>query len=119
MFDQDGLALPKKELSAGEKQIFAISLLWGLARTSKRQLPVIIDTPLGRLDSEHRLNLINNYFPNASQQVIILSTDTEVDKKLYQKLNKHISHCYHLVYDKERCATIPKQEYYWKVRANA
>ena len=64
--------LHKDELSAGEKQIYAIAILEALAKTSGRHLPIIIDTPLGRLDSEHCTKLINNYFPYASHQVIIL-----------------------------------------------
>lgn len=114
LFDKKGKALPKKSLSAGEKQLFAIAMLWGLAKTSGRPLPVIIDTPLGRLDSDHRRNLIENYFPMVSHQVILLSTDTEVDQQLYKQLSPNISHCYHLCYDKEGQLTDPREEYFWK-----
>lgn len=78
LFDSEGQPVPKQRLSAGEKQLLAIALLWGLARASGRQLPVAIDTPLGRLDSEHRNHLIERYFPQASHQVLLLSTDTEI-----------------------------------------
>ena len=112
--DASGNKIPKDELSAGEKQIFAVSMLWALASTSGRLLPVVIDTPLGRLDSSHRSNLINNYFPFASHQIIILSTDTEVDKNLYKKLSPHISHAYLLKYDKREKVTKASQGYFWK-----
>lgn len=114
LFDKKGRSLPKKNLSAGEKQLFAIAMLWGLAKTSGRPLPVIIDTPLGRLDSDHRRNLIENYFPMASHQVILLSTDTEVDQQLYKQLSPDISHCYHLRYNKKGQLTEPREEYFWK-----
>lgn len=114
LYDNAGNALPQKSLSAGEKQLFAISMLWSLAKTSGRPLPVIIDTPLGRLDSDHRRNLIENYFPMASHQVILLSTDTEVDQQLFKVLSPEISHCYHLHYNKESRLTEPKEEYFWK-----
>lgn len=42
----------------GEKEVFALSLLWGLAQTSQLKLPILIDTPLSRLDSTHRDNII-------------------------------------------------------------
>ncbi len=119
LHDSRGNTIPKEELSSGEKQIYAISVLWGLAKTSGRPLPVIIDTPLGRLDSDHRRNLIQNYFPNAGHQVILLSTDTEVDEDLYTELKPHISHCFHLKYDDEQRYTSSKQEYFWKEKSHA
>ncbi len=109
-----GESIAKQELSSGEKQLYSIALLWGLAKTSERPLPIIIDTPLGRLDSEHRLNLTTNYFPRASHQVILLSTDTEIDKGLFAALSPNISHAYHLVYDKVDQRTVVKEEYFWK-----
>lgn len=118
LHDSRDNAIPKEDLSSGEKQIYAISVLWGLAKTSGRPLPVIIDTPLGRLDSDHRRNLIENYFPNAGHQVILLSTDTEVDESLYTKLQPHISHCYHLKYNDRERYTSSKQEYFWKENKN-
>ncbi|MDD3662693.1 MAG: DNA sulfur modification protein DndD [Candidatus Pacebacteria bacterium] len=114
LHDHNGRTIPREELSAGEKQILAIAILWGLAKTSGRPLPVIVDTPLGRLDSAHRMNLVQNYFPHAGHQVILLSTDTEVDKTLFDELQPSVSHCYHLVYDKAERRTYPRREYFWK-----
>lgn len=114
LYDQAEKPKPQESLSSAEKQLLAIAMLWGLAKTSGRPLPVVIDTPLGRLDSDHRSNLINNYFPHASHQVILLSTDTEVDQQLYRELSPNISHCYHLVYDGESNSTKVREEYFWK-----
>ena len=63
LLDRNGRAIPKERLSAGEKQVFAVALLWALGRTSGRPLPVIIDTPLARLDSDHRRLLLERYLP--------------------------------------------------------
>lgn len=106
--------IKKDELSAGEKQIYAIAILEALARTSGRHLPIIIDTPLGRLDSIHREKLINRYFPTASHQVIILSTDTEVDENFYNDLSQSISHAYKLNYDPASASTVAKEGYFWR-----
>lgn len=115
LLDATGRVLPKSALSAGEKQIYAIALLWALARTSGRPLPMIIDTPLARLDSEHRIRLAERYFPSASHQVILLSTDTEIDADLAESLRTHISHVYRLDYDAE-CRTTSVQPGYFKGR---
>jgi len=117
VIDKFGRSVPKEDLSSGEKQIFAISMLWGLARTSGRPLPVVIDTPLGRLDSDHRKNLIRNYFPHAGHQVILLSTDTEVDVNLFKELSPAVSHCYHLKYDHKEARTSADAEYFWRETA--
>ena len=102
-------------MSEGEKQLFATSILWGLAKTSGRSLPFIIDTPLARLDVEHRDNLVDEFFPSASHQTIILSTDSEITKPYYEKLEPFISHSYSLDYDKqERCAKIHNKYFNFK-----
>ena len=113
LFDKKNNQILKDDLSSGEKQLFAISVLWALAKSSGRPLPVIIDTPLGRLDSDHRINLVKHYFPNAAHQVIVLSTDTEVDKDLFKALKPSVSHCYHLQYDMKETRTAPVEGYFW------
>lgn len=114
LVSKNGEEFNKNELSAGEKQIYAISILEALAKTSGRHLPIIIDTPLGRLDSVHRSHLVNEYFPNASHQVVILSTDTEVDEYFYGALSPHVSHAYRLEYEPETNSTTPHEGYFWK-----
>jgi DNA sulfur modification protein DndD len=112
--DRHGHEIKKSGLAAGEKQIFAVSLLWGLAQTSELKLPIIIDTPLSRLDSTHRDNIINNYFPNAADQVIILSTDTEIDRDYYKALEPHLSGAAHLGFDQRQELTTIKEGYFWE-----
>lgn len=114
LLSSDGRKAAKDELSAGEKQIFAISMLEALAKTSGRQLPMIVDTPLGRLDSKHRRKLVEGYFPRASHQMIILSTDTEVDESFYRSLSPDISRAYKLEYDSESGSTTAIQGYFWQ-----
>jgi DNA sulfur modification protein DndD len=116
LFDAQGQSLPKHRLSAGEKQLLAIAFLWGLARVSGRHLPIAIDTPLGRLDSSHRNNLVERYFPTASHQVILLSTDTEIGEKEVQQLREQdaIARQYLLKYNSaERQTSILENQYFF------
>jgi len=115
LYDSQGNPVPKHRLSAGEKQLLAISFLWGLARVSGHQLPIAIDTPLGRLDSSHRQNLVERYFPAASHQVILLSTDTEIAETEVNTLRqqKAIAHEYLLEYNAKQRQTTVKPGYFF------
>jgi DNA sulfur modification protein DndD len=112
--DDSGQTVPRHRLSEGEKQIFAIAVLWGLARASARPLPAVIDTPMARLDAAHRQHLVERYFPNASHQVIIFSTDTEVDRRYYELLRPAVARTYHLRYDEQARFTVGEEGYFWK-----
>lgn len=105
--------LPPEHLSAGERQLLAISMLWGLSRASGRPIPVMIDTPLGRLDSAHRTHLVERYFPFASHQVLLLSTDEEIDEDYFQKLRPRIGHTYQLKYDDNSGSSSIVPGYFW------
>lgn len=110
----NGMYIDKKRLSAGEKQIYALAILEALGKASGRRLPFIIDTPLGRLDSEHRQKIVTEFFPKVNEQVIILSTDTEVDENFFKDLEHHISKSYELKYDQTSGATSVSSGYFWK-----
>jgi len=115
LYDFNSQPVDKHRLSAGEKQLLAIAFLWGLARVSGHHLPVAIDTPLGRLDSSHRSNLIERYFPSASHQVILLSTDTEIGEKEVKSLRKNqaIAREYLLKYSQDTRQTTVESGYFW------
>ena len=110
--DEKGNEVSKESLSAGEKQLMVIAILWALALCSKKKLPVIIDTPLSRLDSQHRTSIINTYFPNASDQTIILSTDTEIDQNYYEMMKNSVGDEFTLVYNEETKSTSIKKGYF-------
>jgi DNA sulfur modification protein DndD len=114
IIDRSGHEIKKSGLSAGEKEVFAVSLLWGLAQTSQLKLPIVIDTPLSRLDSTHRDNIVNNYFPNAGEQVIILSTDTEIDIDYYRALKIRLSGAGSLEFDQRQELTTFREGYFWE-----
>jgi len=115
LYDPQGQHVEKHRLSAGEKQLLAIAFLWGLARVSGLNLPIAIDTPLGRLDSSHRQNLIERYFPAASHQVILLSTDTEIAQKEVNSLREQdvIAREYLLKYDPKQRQTRIEEGYFF------
>lgn len=112
LYDMSNRSISKDELSAGEQQIYTTALLWGLARTSGKPLPMILDTPLGRLDTIHRQLLVEHYFPYVSHQVVLLSTDTEIVSHLLSLLKPYISHTFHLTYRQTEGHTTIEEGYF-------
>jgi DNA sulfur modification protein DndD len=113
LYGADRRELSPERLSAGERQLLAVSIIWALARASGRPLPVVIDTPLGRLDSIHREHLVERYFPHASHQVILLSTDEEIDEGHLARLRPHIGRSYLLRHDDASGATAVEPGYFF------
>jgi len=113
LYDINDKPIDKHKLSSGEMEIYAMSMVWGLAKISGQNLPFIIDTPLGRLDSNHRDNILKIFFPNASHQMLIFSTDTEVDRKNFEILKPSIYTTYQLEYSDNEKNTKVKKGYFW------
>ncbi|WP_406387426.1 DNA sulfur modification protein DndD [Streptomyces sp. NBC_00211] len=115
--DAEGESIDPGRLSAGERQLLAVSLLWGLMKVAGNRLPSVIDTPLGRLDSKHREHLVDRYFPYASEQVLLLSTDEEIDEYLLGRLKKSVARTYTLAHDDEEFTTSVVEGYWWTTGA--
>lgn len=113
LHDRDENPIPKDLLSKGEQQMYATAVLLALAKTSGKPLPFMIDTPLARLDTSHRDNMIEKFFPFASHQVVIFSTDSEIDENYYSKLQPYISRSYAMEYMPGKGKTRQHQGYFW------
>lgn len=98
--------------SAGEMQIISSALIWALTKSSRYSLPMIIDTPLGRLDSYHRSYLIKHYYKELSEQVIILSTDTEITDDYVKQIEDNTYKQFTLDYDQNRKYTLIKPGFF-------
>ena len=80
--------------AAGENQICATALIAGLAKTSGFHIPMVVDTPLGRLDSEHRKRILNYWLSDPERQIILLSQDEEIDNKVFSTIRHQVSKTY-------------------------
>jgi DNA sulfur modification protein DndD len=105
-----------QERSAGEMQMISSALIWALTKASDLSLPMVIDTPLGRLDSYHRNHLINHYYKELSEQVIILSTDTEITEEYVSLMEESSYKQYMLDYNESKKYTIIRDGYFDFVR---
>lgn len=105
--------ITKEMLSKGELQMYATAVVWGLAKTSDRPLPFMIDTPLARLDDEHRENVVENFYPQASHQTIIFSTNSEINFYFYKKLEPFIANSFVIKYDSSKGKTVKHDGYFY------
>ncbi|MEG2868858.1 MAG: AAA family ATPase [Terrisporobacter sp.] len=101
--------------SSGEKQIYILCLYWALLKASDIEIPFIIDTPYARIDETHRNNITSEYFSTISDQVIILSTNTEIDEKSYKDIKPRLNGEYLIEYDDINRKTIQTEGYFFEV----
>jgi DNA sulfur modification protein DndD len=99
LFDQDNNEIRKESLSSGEKQIYISCLIKAILKESVKNLPIFIDTPLGRLDEEHRDTITKKYYPALSEQVVLFSTNSEITPKRFKEIASNISKSYLLYND--------------------
>ena len=116
---QKPLLLYKKieldRLSKGERQIFILALYWAIIEISGQNIPFIIDTPYARIDANHRREISEKFFPNISDQVIILSTDEEINEEYYKIVKPYVSKEYLLINDENENRTTIKNNYFFEV----
>lgn len=101
--------------SSGEKQIYILCLYWALIKSSNIEIPFIIDTPYARIDETHRNNITSEYLSSISNQVIILSTNTEIDEKAYREIKPRLNGEYLIEYDDKNRKTIQSKGYFFEV----
>ena len=101
--------------SSGEKQIYILCLYWALIKSSEIEIPFIIDTPYARIDETHRNNITSEYLSSISNQVVILSTNTEIDEKAYREIKPRLNGEYLIEYDDKNRKTIQTKGYFFEV----
>lgn len=92
--DSEGEQVARHSLSAGMRQMAAMAMLWSLKDEADRPMPVVIDTPLGRIDAENRGLLVDEYFPHAGNPLILLPTNSEITVEDYDTLIDHVARRY-------------------------
>ncbi|MBM7865679.1 AAA family ATPase [Heliobacterium gestii] len=117
----DNLLIPIKvdinSLSKGEQQIYIMALYWSLIKVANKSIPFVIDTPYARIDKKHRQHITTQFFPTLSHQVIILSTDSEINEEYYALLKPFIAKEYTLCYSEKQKNTVTEERYFFEVTA--
>jgi DNA sulfur modification protein DndD len=100
----NGHKLEVDELSAGERELYVLALLHALREISGRDLPLVVDTPLARLDDVHRPRVLNDYFSEVSRQSILLATDAELEERHLEDVLPQVSKAFRLDFNADEGA---------------
>lgn len=101
LYNASNEEIEKITLSAGEKEILLLSIIWAMFKCSGRRVPFIFDTLLGRLDNTHKQRVLTDFIPKCGEQVLILSTNSEVNSSQFDLLDSNISKQYLLQFNTE------------------
>jgi DNA sulfur modification protein DndD len=106
IYHKTGNEIYLTQLNTASKQVVIQVLLKSLHEFGDYDPPVMIDTVMGVLDETSRAIVLENYFPDLSQQTILLSSDSEIRiGKDFEKIEPFISKTYTLQRDKEKQLT--------------
>lgn len=97
IIDSDGKEVPKESFSTGEKQIYISCLIKAILKEAIQSFPIFIDTPLGRLDHEHIENILRDYYPELSNQVILLATNNEITPRRFSSISSKVAKSYLII----------------------
>jgi DNA sulfur modification protein DndD len=102
ILDSEGKDVPKESFSTGEKQIYISCLIKAILKEGIQNFPIFIDTPLGRLDHEHIENILMDYYPKLSNQVVLLATNNEITPRRFNSIVSKVAKSYLIVNEKRK-----------------
>lgn len=101
----DRWSLPaRRELSAGERQVLSLAFISGMSQVTDEEAPLVMDTPFGRLSSQHREN-IATHIPEITKQLVLLITDEELHSTARANIEPRIGAEYELIFDQSTGCT--------------
>ena len=100
LYDGKKVLINKDSLSKGEQQLYATALLKALITESNTQFPVFIDSPLQKLDKMHAANIIRDFYPTISSQVVVFPLlEKELILNEYEMLLPKVGKAYLIQHD--------------------
>lgn len=119
LYHKNKQEIVKERLSAGEKEMLMLTVIWAMFKVSGWNLPFVFDTLFGRLDLDHKNALIQHFIPQCGDQVLIFTTDSEIGSEQYELIKNITSRCYTLEFNESlEKAEIAKGHYFDMAREN-
>ena len=98
LFNKKDKAILKESLSKGEQQLYATSILKALVDESNVKFPIFIDSPLQKFDKRHSKNIICEFYPNVSEQVVLFPLlEKELTENEYKTLMPKVNTTYRIL----------------------
>ena len=92
LLDKNDSIIDKDSLSKGEQQLYATALLKALVDESGIKFPVFIDSPLQKFDKQHSKNIIKEFYPSISEQVVLFPLlEKELSETEYELLKPNLN----------------------------
>jgi len=92
LLDKNNTIIDKDSLSKGEQQLYATALLKALVDESGIKFPVFIDSPLQKFDKYHSKNIIKEFYPAISDQVVLFPLlEKELSELEYEYLKPNVN----------------------------
>jgi len=108
LYDGAGVEIEKNSLSKGEQQLYASSILKALVDESNIDFPVFIDSPLQKFDAKHSKNIIADFYPNISKQVVLFPLlEKEMTQEEYILLADRVKSAYLITNDGNGSTFVP------------
>ncbi|MEN8879027.1 MAG: AAA family ATPase [Polaribacter sp.] len=106
LLDKKGQVIDKDSLSKGEQQLYATALLKALVDESGIKFPVFIDSPLQKFDKFHSKNIIKEFYPSISEQVVLFPLlEKELSEAEYDLLKPNLNKAF-LIHNTENGSEI-------------
>ncbi|MNB78866.1 recombination protein F [compost metagenome] len=99
LFNRHKHEITKERLSAGEKEMLMLTIIWAMFKVSGWKLPFVFDTLMGRLDQDHKNALIKHFIPKCGDQVLMFTTDSEVAAEQLELIKDITARYYTLEFD--------------------
>lgn len=95
LLDINDKIIDKESLSKGEQQLYATALLKALVDESGIAFPIFIDSPLQKFDKFHSENIIREFYPLISEQVVLFPLlEKELSEVEYSYLKPYLNKVY-------------------------
>ncbi|MBR9846284.1 MAG: hypothetical protein GYB35_09335 [Algicola sp.] len=106
LLDKNNNIIDKDSLSKGEQQLYATALLKALVDESGIRFPVFIDSPLQKFDKYHSKNIIQEFYPSISEQVVLFPLlEKELSENEYELLKPNLNKAF-LIHNEEGASSL-------------